>query len=550
MAPYLRLGQWLREAPNLSGAEISRRFRERVSTRLEGAPQAGEPAEGGGGRHQRRRYRALLWWTDSRGTGKGLGMRLSSKIFLASSLVIIVLAGVSALSLGAVGGLVSVNREITTRTIPALGLAASAREAIPRLLRLEARALVLGDRRYSKAWTDLAEQMAEDLERLGEYALSEREALHRREASAAFEEYRRIVAEEQRLLQGGDRAGALRLTDTAARVLSEQVQESLSALMAATRERVLAAQVEAARLETRTWTAALIALGAAVGLALLGTAIVSRRMTHSLDLLSSATAEVAAGAFRTPIAVESRDEIGALARSFNSMASQLRQMEETKREFFAAVSHELRSPLTSIRGAIDLLHQGAPGPLTQKQERLTSIVAQSSERLLGLANQILEMSRLRAGLVELDRKPLDLAELVDRVVEELHPQAEEAGVALQCERYGSHFAYLGDEQRLHQLVINLGANAIRFTPRGGSVVVRAIAANPEFELQVEDTGVGIPADALPNIFDPYRQAHRDRGGTGLGLAIVQGVAKAHGGRVTAESREGKGSRFTVLLPRS
>jgi len=100
------------------------------------------------------------------------------------------------------------------------------------------------------------------------------------------------------------------------------------------------------------------------------------------------------------------------------------------------------------------------------------------------------------------------------------------------------------------VVVNLGANAIRFTPRGGRVVIRVIDASSEFELQVEDTGVGIPADAIPTIFDPYRQAHRDRGGTGLGLAIVQGVAKAHGGRVTAESREGKGSRFTVLLPRS
>lgn len=170
--------------------------------------------------------------------------------------------------------------------------------------------------------------------------------------------------------------------------------------------------------------------------------------------------------------------------------------------------------------------------------------------MLRLANQILELSRLRDGLVELDRKPLDLAELVDAVVEELHPQAAEAGVALERERYGAHFAYLGDEGRLHQLVVNLGANAIRFTPRGGRVVVRIMDAGPEFELQVEDTGVGIPADALPSIFDPYRQAHHDRGGTGLGLAIVRGVANAHGGRVTAESREGKGSRFTVLLPRA
>src|SRR5439155_1307924 len=240
---------------------------------------------------------------------------------------------------------------------------------------------------------------------------------------------------------------ALRLSNGDARTVAEQVQESLDGLMAATQARVLTAQAEAARLEVRTWAAVLVALGAAVGLALLGTAVIAQRMTRSLDLLSSATAEVAAGAFHEPIVVESRDEIAALARSFNSMASQLREVEEMKTEFFATVSHELRSPLTSIRGAADLVHEGIPGPLTPRQARL-------------------------------------------------------------------------------------------------------IDTGPEIELQVEDTGVGIPADALPHIFDPYRQAHHDRGGTGLGLAIVRGIADAHGGRVTAESQEGKGSRFTVLLPRS
>jgi signal transduction histidine kinase len=551
--PYApEVAQWLCEDPNRPGIEILRRVR--LATYRFGKNVLYELVRRLDGGSVGRKYRWLrqraLWWTDPRGRDEGLGMRLRSKIFLASALVIVVLAGVSALSLAAVGRLVSANREITAHAIPALSLAASAREAIPPLLGLEARAVVLGDQRYAAAWTKLAAQLAEDFERLATYALSEREARHLREARAAFEEYRRIVAEEHALLRRRDRARAGRLTDIAARVLNEQVGENLDELMAVTRARVLAAQSEAARLEARTWTAVLIALGVAVGLALLGTAIIARRMTHSLDLLSSATAEVAASAFHEPIAVDSRDEIGALARSFNSMASQLRQIEETKQEFFAAISHELKSPLTSIRGAVDLLNMGAPGPLTEKQARLTDIIALSSERLLRLVNQILELSRLRAGLVELNRKPLDLAGLVDRVVEELHPQAVEAGVALERERHGSHFAYVGDEERLYQLVINLGANAIRFTPRGGRVVVRLIDASPEFELQVEDTGIGIPADALPSIFDPYRQAHQDRGGTGLGLAIVRGVANAHGGRVTAESHEGKGSRFTVLLPRS
>src|ERR671931_1382860 len=477
-------------------------------------------------------------------------MRLGSKIFLTSALVIIVLSGVGFLSLRALGRLVSVNREIATRTVPALRLAASAREAIAPLVRLEARGAVLGDPRYATAWTERAARVAQDLARLTEYAQSQWEALRLREAHVAFEGYRRVVAREHALLQRGERTRALHLIDTDARELAEEVQGSLDGLMAAIHTRILTAQAEAARLEARTWTAVLIALGAAVSLALLGTAVVAQRMTRSLALLSSATAEVAAGAFREPIAVKSRDEIGALARSFNSMASQLRQMEETKREFFATVSHELRSPLTSIRGAVDLLHDRAPGALTEKQQRLTDIIGKSSDRLLRLVNQILDMSRLRAGLVELDRRPLDLVCLVDQVVEEIHPQAEEAGVSLERERFGSHFAYLGDEERLHQLVVNLGANAIRFTPRGGHVVVRVIDTGQELELQVEDTGVGIPADALPHIFDPYRQAHRERGGTGLGLAIVRGIVDAHGGRVTAESREGKGTRFTVLLPRA
>jgi signal transduction histidine kinase len=477
-------------------------------------------------------------------------MRLASKIFLTSALVIVVLAGVAALSLRAIDRLVSANRDIVTRTVPALRLTATAREAIEPLLRLEARAVAIGDPHYTTAWTERAAQVADDLERLGEYAQSGAERLYLREASAAFDGYRRVVAQERALVQMGDRRGAVRLTDIEARVLAERVEERLGALMSATHTRVLAVEADAARVESRMWTSVFCALGAAVGLALIGAAFQAHRMTRSLNVLSGAAAAVASGKFREPIAIKSRDEIGSLARSFNSMVGQLRRVEETRRDFFATVSHELRSPLTSIRGAAELLREGVPGPLNDKQKRLTDIVTVSSGRLLRLVNQILEMSRLQAGLLDLERTSLDLAELVGRAVEELHPLASEATVTLECERIGSDFSFFGDLERLHQVLVNLGANAIRFTQPGGRVVARVIDAGPEFELQIEDTGVGIPADALPHIFDAYRQAHRERGGTGLGLAIVRGIAEAHGGRVTVESREGKGSRFTVLLPRT
>src|SRR5882724_2569312 len=355
-------------------------------------------------------------------------MRLASKIFLTSSLVILVLAGVGALSL---------------------------------------RALV----RTSREQALLAE------------------------AAAAFDAYRGEVTSEQQPRPARERA----LQEPRSRVLGERVEEALERLMEATYARVISAQGEAARLEARTWTGVLLALGAAVMLALVGTAVLAYRITRSLRRLSAATTAVAAGSYREPIP--------------------------------------------------DALRDGVPGSLNPKQARLVTVIGHSTDRLLRLVNQMLELSRLRAGVLPLARERVDLARVVGRAVEELRPQAEEGGLKLTRERVGDDFDIRGDEDRLVQVVVNLVANAVRFTPRGGRVTVRLIDAGPEIEIQVEDSGVGIPATALPRIFDSWRQAHSDRGGTGLGLAVVRGVVLAHGGRVTVESQEGKGSRFTVLLPR-
>jgi signal transduction histidine kinase len=476
-------------------------------------------------------------------------MRLASKIFLTSSLVIIVLVAVGALSLRAVGRLVSVNREIVTHSVPALRLGSSVRDAMPSLMRMETRAIVLRDARFAALWDEAADRAEQDLERIRAVLTTERERIRWEDVGRAFAAYREVVDRERELLDRRDHAGALRMAENEGRAAAERVEATLEELMRATEQAVSAKQAEAARLEGRTWTGVLVALGAALGLALLGTAFIAWRMTRSLRQLSEATAAVAAGVFREPINVSDRDEVGELARSFNAMATELRQMDRMKEEFFATISHELRSPLTSVREAAHLLAEEVPGPLTPKQQRLVEITAASSDRLLGLVNRILDLARLRAGLLPLEQKPVDLDRVVTRGVDELRPQAEEAGVTLERERIGENFGFTGDEERLVQVVVNLLANSIRFTPRGGTVRARLVDAGSEIEIQVEDTGIGIPAAVLPRIFEPYRQAHRQRGGTGLGLAIVRGIVQGHGGRVTVESREGKGSRFTVLLPR-
>jgi two-component system sensor histidine kinase GlrK len=475
-------------------------------------------------------------------------MRLASKIFLGFSLVIVVLATVGVLGLRAVGRLVSVNREISSEALPALRLTSGVRDTLLTMARLEARFNVLRDPRYATLWRESAAHARADLAQLADLVHTGPEATRLAAARAAFESYHAAaLAEHTRLLAG--RTEAAPVDESLAPRLGEQVETEIEALQQATYARVLRVQAEVARLERRTWNGVIVALATAVVLALLATAVIALRITRSLRRLSVATAAVAAGSFREPIRVGGRDEVGVLARSFNAMADRLRQHDELKEEFFATLSHELRSPITSVREAAHLLADGVPGPLTSKQGRLVDIVRRSTDRLLRLVNQILDASRLRAGVLPLERVPLDLDWLVDRAMEELRPQADEARVTLVRERVGARFTVFGDEDRLVQVVVNLLANAVRFTPVGGRVTVRLIDAGPECEIQVEDTGVGIPSAELPHIFESYRQAHPGKGGTGLGLAIVRGLVLAHGGQVTAESQEGKGSRFTVLLPR-
>jgi signal transduction histidine kinase len=473
-------------------------------------------------------------------------MRLASKIFLGFSLVIVVLGAVGLLGLRAMGRLVSVNREIVSESLPALHLTTSLRDTLLALARLEARFAVLRDQRYADLWRESTEHARTDLAKLEMVVRTSEEAGHLEAARQAFEIYHAAVVEQQARLLAAPRTPPGEL---AGRRLIEPVETELEALQQATHARVLRVQAESARLERRTWRGVAVALGAALALALAATAIIALRITRSLRRLSEATAAVAAGSFREPLAVAGRDEVAVLARSFNTMAARLRQHEHLKEEFFATLSHELRSPITSVREAAHLLADGVPGPLGPKQARLVDIIRRSTDRLLRLVNQILDVSRLRAGLLPLAKIPVDLERLVSRALDELRPQAQEAGVALERERVGSRFTVTGDEDRLVQVVVNLLANAVRFTPAGGRVIVRLIDADEECEIQVEDTGAGIPATELPHVFEAYRQAHLGKGGTGLGLAIVRGLVQAHGGRVTAESQPGKGSRFTVLLPR-
>jgi signal transduction histidine kinase len=469
-----------------------------------------------------------------------VGMRLAAKPFLISLLVIVVLAVVGYLSFHAVGNLVSVNREIATRTVPAVRLAASTREAITSLVRLEMRALVLADPGYATAWNERAVRVAEDLEHLAGYTQSAREAEKLAAARTAFEHYCGLVATEQELLRRGARAQALAVPYSEARARAEEVQENLDRLMAAIHERVLAAQAEAARLEARTWTGVLIALGAAVGLALL-------------------------------VALENARLHAEAQRNIQQLMNQSRQLLESKvaaeqasrakTDFLASMSHELRTPLNAVIGFSQVLANQTYGAVNARQlEYLTSILA-GGRHLRKLVEDVLDLAKVDSGHLTLDLTKVALAEDIPEVVGVVQALAHQKNITVTVEVKEPLPAVVADRLRVQQMIYNLLSNAIKFTEPGGHVTVTADtissvgpSASCLLRIRVADTGIGIKMEDQARIFDKFERGDsssaREQEGTGLGLALTRKLVELHGGHISVESEgvKGRGSMFTVLLP--
>ena len=420
-------------------------------------------------------------------------MRLASKIFLGFSLVIVVLAAVGVLGLRAVGRLVSVNREITSETLPALRLTTGVRDtllahgapggALDRPARPSLRRAAGGRAPRTPAPTWPGSRDGRPHRRRGGApgggAARPSSSYH----AAVAAEHTRLLAERARPRTPSP------VADRGRGVWASRSRRSSTALQQATHARVLRAQAEAARLEQRTWNGVVVALAAALGLALLATAVIALRITRSLRRLSAATAAVAAGSFREPIAVGGRDEVGVLARSFNAMAARLRQHDEMKEEFFATLSHELRSPITSVREAAHLLRRRRPRPAHAQADaagrhhpaldRPAAAARQPDPRRVAAAGRG-AAARARPARPRPAGRPRD-----GRAAP---PGRRGAGRRSSASASGTRFTVLGDEDRLVQVVVNLLANAVRFTPVGGRVIVRLVDAGAECEIQVEDTG--------------------------------------------------------------
>ncbi|MGN6301291.1 MAG: ATP-binding protein [Angustibacter sp.] len=237
----------------------------------------------------------------------------------------------------------------------------------------------------------------------------------------------------------------------------------------------------------------------------------------------------------------------------NTVVGQLRELDRTKSDFLSTISHELRTPLTSIAGYVEMMRDGDAGELQPMQDNMLEIVGRNTQRLRDLIEDVLMISRVEAGAVRSERLPVALAGVVDHVVTALRPQADSAGVSIDAFPVPADAVLLGDHSQIDRMLLNLVGNAIKFTPRRGRVSITVQVTGDDVVVQVQDTGIGIPAGEVASLFTRFYRAsnatQRQIPGTGLGLVIIGGIAAAHDGQVEVDSVEGSGTTFTVTLPR-
>jgi len=420
-----------------------------------------------------------------------------------------------------------------------------------------ASALLVPEERTLEATLRHLNQFDYDVDRLHVAARDEVELLGR--VQEAYQRFVQVVNQVVELIRQGKIAEGRELQLAQASPLAERIERLMNELVNRA-EADMVASTEAsheAYLISR-WTVIGFAVGS-VGLALLLGYAISLSLIGPVKRMDTRLRQIAAGEFSGAVAVENRDELGTLAANVNHMSEELgrlyQQIEAANRhksEFLANMSHELRTPLNAIIGFSEVLNERMFGELNEKQAEYLHDIHASGHYLLSLINDILDLSKIEAGRMELELSTFDLPLAIGNAVTLVSERAARHGIRLEQDidpRLG-HFT--GDERKLKQILLNLLSNGIKFTPHNGGITLKAMPAPSAVEISVSDTGMGIAAEDQEIIFEEFRQARTDGArkieGTGLGLALARKFVELHGGKIWVDSEPGKGSTFTFRLP--
>jgi signal transduction histidine kinase len=420
-----------------------------------------------------------------------------------------------------------------------------------------ASALLVPEDRTLDATLRQLNQFGYDLDRLQFVAKDEVELLGR--VRRDYEQFIQVVSRVVELIRSGRAAEGRELQLAQTGPLADRLERLTNELVNKA-EADMVASIEAS--EGAYVTSRQIVLGFAVGsigLALLLGYALSWSVIEPVKRMNERLGQIASGDFSQRVEVLNHDELGALAANLNRMNDELgrlyRQLDAANRhksEFLASMSHELRTPLNAIIGFSEVLQERMFGELNAKQAEYVGDILASGRHLLALINDILDLSKVEAGRMELNLEAFHLPASIDDTLTLIRERAARQGIAVEPDIDEALGQVVADERKIKQVLLNLLSNAVKFTPAGGRVGVRAALVDGMVEVAVRDSGIGIAPEDQEAIFEEFRQVGGDearkREGTGLGLALARRFVELHGGKIWVESALGRGSVFTFTLP--
>jgi len=374
-----------------------------------------------------------------------------------------------------------------------------------------------------------------------------------------YEQFIKVVTQAVELIRAGKVAQGREVQLTQAGPLADRLERLTNELVnKAEADMVASIDVTHEAYVGSRWVVIGFAAGA-IGLALVLGYAISWSVIGPVLRIDARLKELTSGDFSGRVEIPNRDELGALAANLNQMSEELgrlyQQIEAANRhksEFLANMSHELRTPLNAIIGFSEVLLERMFGELNPKQDEYVQDVLMSGRHLLSLINDILDLSKVEAGRMELELSAFDLPAALEGCLTLVRERTTQHGIALTLavdERVGEVVA---DERKVRQVVLNLLSNAVKFTPEGGRVAVDVTWVDKGVEIAVSDTGIGIAPEDQAAVFEEFRQVGSDQSrkseGTGLGLALAQKFVELHGGRIWLTSEVGKGTTFAFTLP--
>ena len=420
-----------------------------------------------------------------------------------------------------------------------------------------ASALMASNDRTLEATLRQLNQFGYDLDRLQFVAKDEVELLSR--VQADYDRFIQAVTHVIELIRKGNVAEGRELQRTQASPLADRLERLTNELVnKAEGDMVARIEVSHEAYLTARWVVIGFAVGS-IGLALILGYAISWSLIGPVQEMDAQLKEIAAGDFSQRVAIPNRDELGALATNLNRMNEELGRLYQQldtanrhKSEFLASMSHELRTPLNAIIGFSEVLLDRLFGDLNAKQEEYLQDVLESGRHLLSLINDILDLSKVEAGHMELEVGRFALPEILENGLTMIRERAGRHGIALSLEVDPAIDVIEADERKVKQVVFNLLSNAVKFTPDGGKVGIRVGRNEAGVWITVWDTGIGITPENQERIFEEFQQVEgvytEKREGTGLGLALAKKFVELHGGQLWVESEAGQGSRFTFTLP--